>query len=55
MPVLRRLSVLTLISCGLAVAAWSGARGPAAAHAEVHLISKPAARSEVVWLDTNRN
>ena len=52
---LRRLSFLTLISCGLITAAWSGVRGPSAAQAEIHQISKPAERTNVVWIDTTRN
>lgn len=55
MSALRRLSFLTLISCGLITAAWSGLRGPSVAPAGVHLISKPAARPDVVWIDTSRN
>jgi hypothetical protein len=55
MSVLRHLSVLTLISCGLVTAGWSATRGPSLAHAEAHMISKPAARTEVVWIDTRRN
>ena len=55
MSALRRLSFLTLISCGLVTAAWSGIRGPSVAEAGVHMISKSAARSDVVWIDTSRN
>ena len=55
MSALRSLAFLTLISCGLATAAWSGVRGPSTDEASVHLISKPAARPQVVWVDTSRN
>ncbi len=55
MCALRRLAFLTLISGGLVTATWSGLRDPSAAAAEVHLISKPAARQAVVWIDTARN
>jgi hypothetical protein len=55
MPALRRLVFLTLICCGLATAAWSGVRAPSIAEARVHLISKPAERAQVVWIDTARN
>lgn len=55
MSALRRLSFLTLISCGLVTAAWSSLRGPSVAQAEVQLISKPAQRSDVVWIDTSSN
>lgn len=55
MSALRSLAFLTLISCGMATAAWSGLRVPSTTPAEVHLISKPAARSGVVWIDTAHN
>lgn len=55
MSALRRLSFLALISCGLVTAAWSGLRGPSVAQAGVHFISKPAARSNVVWIDTSQD
>jgi len=55
MSALRRLSFLTLISCGLVTAAWSSVRGPSVAEAGVQLISKPATRAGVVWIDTSRN
>ena len=55
MSVLRRVSFLTLISCGLVTATWSSVRGPSVAEAEVRMISKPAGRADVVWIDTSRN
>jgi hypothetical protein len=55
MFMLRRLAFLSLIACGLSTAAWSGLRGPASAHAAIHLISKPVERQTVVWIDTARN
>jgi hypothetical protein len=54
MSALRRLSFVALISCGLVTAAWSGLHRPSVAEAGVHRISKPAARSDVVWIDTSR-
>ena len=55
MLVLRSLTFLALISCGLVTAAWSGLRGPGRAQVEVRLISKSAERQAVVWIDTARN
>jgi hypothetical protein len=55
MSQLRHLAFLTVIACGLVTAAWSGLRGPSRAEAQVHLISKPAERQAVVWIDTTRN
>lgn len=52
---LRRLCFLTVISCGLVTAVWSGIQGPSVAEAGVHPISKPPTRSDVMWIDTARN